>query len=149
MFLFVPLALLLPLLECAAVLPVAKDAAALGPYRMREVLLDTEWTEKVAKDPWPEYPRPQLRRKHWKSLNGIWKHSSATGNQMHETSTVNGEMALLLGGAEVLVPFCLESALSGKCLCFPSLNSRLTDDARYLSKAPAGKEFLVQTWLPA
>ena len=45
--------------------------------------------------PWEAYPRPQLRRKEWLCLNGTW--------------------TLQYGGtqADILVPFCPESLLSG------------------------------------
>ena len=37
-------------------------------------VLPTKWTKEVnSSSPWPEYPRPQLRRPHWKSLNGKWE----------------------------------------------------------------------------
>ena len=37
--------------------------------------LPTPWSVDVDPDnPLPEYPRPQLRRERWKSLNGIWEY---------------------------------------------------------------------------
>ena len=36
--------------------------------------LPTPWSADVDPDnPLPEYPRPQLQRGRWKSLNGIWE----------------------------------------------------------------------------
>ena len=36
--------------------------------------LPTPWSVDVDPErPLPEYPRPQLRRQRWKSLNGIWE----------------------------------------------------------------------------
>lgn len=58
--------------------------------------LDTDWTYKVGTDPWPEYPRPQLRRSRWQSLNGIWQWGEGTSQ------------AGSLHGDDVLVPSCIE-----------------------------------------
>ena len=64
----------------------------------------TEWAEKV--DPanvLPEYPRPQLVRSAWQNLNGLWNYAITEINAA-EPSVFDGE---------ILVPFALESALSG------------------------------------
>ncbi|KAH7104198.1 alpha-L-arabinofuranosidase B [Auriculariales sp. MPI-PUGE-AT-0066] len=69
--------------------------------------LTTPWTAQVptAGVPLPEYPRPQLVRSDWQNLNGQWQFASSaqitsppTGQTLNET---------------ILVPFPLESALSG------------------------------------
>ncbi|KYG43873.1 glycoside hydrolase family 2 protein [Acidomyces richmondensis BFW] len=65
-------------------------------------------TYNVGSDPWPEYPRPQLRRSQWRSLNGIWTYENAAG--MHELD--HPPLGRILA-QEVLVPSCLESGLSG------------------------------------
>lgn len=77
-------------------------------YQVKTPPLDTDWTYKVGTDPWPEYPRPQLRRDEWMSLNGIWKWRAASG--LGEASTPPVDEDLI---DDVLVPSCLESALSG------------------------------------
>ena len=64
----------------------------------------TRWAKDV--DPenvWPEYPRPQLERKAWKNLNGLWDYAIHS-KQKGIPSSFNGE---------ILVPFPVESALSG------------------------------------
>ena len=39
--------------------------------------MPTPWSASVDLDsPLPDYPRPQLRREHWLSLNGIWEFKS-------------------------------------------------------------------------
>ncbi|MDL4818462.1 AbfB domain-containing protein [Actinomadura opuntiae] len=68
--------------------------------------LTTPWTSQVSRtDPLPEYPRPQLTRPDWQSLNGQWQFAATeaitsppVGQNLAET---------------VLVPYPIESALSG------------------------------------
>ena len=59
--------------------------------------------------PRSEYPRPQLVRKPWKSLNGPWRFAKDQGcsgmdRKLYETT---------LDDETILVPFCPESKLSG------------------------------------
>jgi beta-galactosidase/beta-glucuronidase len=65
----------------------------------------TSWAEKVdPKAPLPEYPRPQLvRSQNWKNLNGLWSYAITPKNQS-EPASYQGS---------ILVPFAVESALSG------------------------------------
>lgn len=66
--------------------------------------IKTEWFDKVDKScPLPEYPRPQLVRKDWLNLNGIYEYA-ITGEYDSIPKTFDGE---------ILVPFSVESALSG------------------------------------
>ncbi|KAL9562411.1 hypothetical protein ACKAV7_013494 [Fusarium commune] len=74
-------------------------------YEVQKPPLDTDWTYKVGTNPWPEHPRPQLKRDAWKSLNGIW-----TWRSDGDLSNPPKEGPL---DREVLVPACIESALSG------------------------------------
>jgi hypothetical protein len=68
--------------------------------------LNTPWTSQVSTtNPLPDYPRPQLTRPDWQSLNGQWQFagtgslsSPPFGQNLAET---------------VLVPYPIESALSG------------------------------------
>ena len=65
----------------------------------------TEWGEQLRPDTaWREYPRPALVRDSWTNLNGLWNYA-VTG----------GEVTAAPGGwdGEILVPFAIESALSG------------------------------------
>lgn len=60
--------------------------------------------ERVTPDTaWAEYPRPQLRRARWHNLNGLWDYALRDRAEP-EPAAYDGK---------VLVPFCLESALSG------------------------------------
>src|SRR6516164_407097 len=68
--------------------------------------LVTRWAKDV--DPekvHPEYPRPQLVRKDWLNLNGVWQFAAAEAG---EKPPVGKELA-----ERILVPFPVESALSG------------------------------------
>ncbi len=53
--------------------------------------------------PLPEYPRPQFVRPDWINLNGYWEYA---------IRPENGPMPQKYDG-QILVPFCVESALSG------------------------------------
>ena len=73
-----------------------------SPFKSK---LITRWGKKVTlKNVWAEYPRPQLVRKNWKNLNGQWDYAI--------TSIEQQTMPVKWGG-RILVPFCLESKLSG------------------------------------
>ncbi|HVT28651.1 MAG TPA: glycoside hydrolase family 2 TIM barrel-domain containing protein [Lacipirellulaceae bacterium] len=66
--------------------------------------LETRWTHEVSpKNVWPEYPRPQMVRKNWTSLNGLWQYAIRPA----------GEVKPEKWDGEILVPFAVESALSG------------------------------------
>ena len=82
-------------------------AEAAAPYKLSPPPLDTPWTDKVGTKPWPQYPRPQLRRDVWQSLNGIWTYQAAKG-----AGDVADPPALPLE-QEVLIPSCIESGISG------------------------------------
>lgn len=68
--------------------------------------LMTKWAKDVSPDKvHPEYPRPQMVRKDWMNLNGIW-----------ELAIVKGASTVPVGKTldkRILVPFPVESALSG------------------------------------
>lgn len=73
---------------------------------MKPPPLSTQWTALVDTNlPLPEYPRPQLVRSNWLNLNGIWQFEAATTNQ---AVPVNKTLA-----SEILVPYPMESAISG------------------------------------
>jgi len=65
----------------------------------------TRWAKEVTpQDVWDEYPRPQLERENWKSLNGLWDYQ-ITPQEAAQPAT--------WGAQQILVPFAPESALSG------------------------------------
>ncbi len=86
---------------------LASAQAAAAPYRLLAPPLDTPWTSKVGTKPWPQYPRPQLRRDVWKTLNGIWTYQPAKG------ADDVAKLPSLPLGQEVLIPSCIESGISG------------------------------------
>lgn len=68
--------------------------------------LSTPWTDQVGpSNALPEYPRPQLVRQRWLSLNGVWQFAGAAEG---EAPPFGEELA-----ERVLVPYPIESALSG------------------------------------
>ena len=65
----------------------------------------TPWAEKVdPNNPLPAYPRPQMQRGNWKNLNGLWQYAILPKSQ----ETIPGAFT-----GKILVPFAIESALSG------------------------------------
>lgn len=91
----------------AGTTPTATNAV---PYKLQIPPLDTPWTNQVGLNPWPEHPRPQLKRDNWKTLNGIWTWESV--GTTNDTSGVGGFPVGPLS-QEILVPSCIESAISG------------------------------------
>ena len=66
--------------------------------------IKTKWGNNLKpENVWQEYPRPQLERKDWLNLNGIW-HYSITDIDSKKPEKFD---------QNILVPFCLESSLSG------------------------------------
>ena len=66
--------------------------------------IKTKWGKNLdPKKVWQEYPRPQLERKQWLNLNGIWSYS---------ITDINSQKPDNFDG-EILVPFSIESSLSG------------------------------------
>ena len=64
----------------------------------------TFWAEKVdVNNVLPEYPRPIMERSDWQNLNGLWNYAVLPLGQSAPT-TFDGK---------ILVPFAIESSLSG------------------------------------
>lgn len=77
-----------------------------GSWKMRTLPIATQWSSQV--DPlhaWTEYPRPQLQRNEWNNLNGLWQYAILP---MAAANAVPGSF-----DGQILVPFAVESALSG------------------------------------
>ncbi|WP_040949001.1 glycoside hydrolase family 2 protein [Gorillibacterium massiliense] len=68
--------------------------------------LATRWAKEVnPQNVLPEYPRPQMVREKWMNLNGVWDYAIRPKNA-DEPRDYDGK---------ILVPFPVESALSGVC----------------------------------
>ena len=81
-------------------LPLVASAA----WQQAEGPLKTRWAKAVSPDhALPEYPRPQMVRSEWVNLNGLWD-LAITAKDAPRPARF---------GTQILVPFCVESALSG------------------------------------
>lgn len=66
--------------------------------------IKTLWADKIDPEhPLPEYPRPELVRKNWLNLNGLWEYAILP----------KGHAVPVKFDGNILVPFAVESALSG------------------------------------
>lgn len=66
--------------------------------------LTTQWGENLSPDRvWQQYPRPQMQRSEWKNLNGLWDYAVLP----------KGQTAPKQFDGKILVPFAIESSLSG------------------------------------
>jgi hypothetical protein len=80
--------------------------AAAGEWKPAKSPLMTKWAKDVSPtNVHPEYPRPQMVRKYWQNLNGLWQFAS-------QDDVKDAPVGKELPG-EILVPFAMESALSG------------------------------------
>lgn len=87
-----------------AMLVLAAGTAEPPAWQPKQAPLMTGWAAEVsATNAHPEYPRPQLVRPDWISLNGLWQYAIQP--------TDSGPPARFAGS--ILVPFPIESALSG------------------------------------
>src|SRR5439155_11590932 len=88
------------IVACTSLVSVAADSSwqpANGP-------LKTRWAKDVKPDKvLPEYPRPQMVRKEWQNLNGLWNYA---------ITDKDAKVATQWQG-RILVPFPIQSALSG------------------------------------
>src|SRR3954449_3565067 len=67
--------------------------------------LMTRWAKDVSADKvLPEYPRPQMVRKDWQNLNGLWDYAIQPKGVVSRPDSYLGT---------ILVPYPIESALSG------------------------------------
>ncbi len=82
----------------------AAVAAVSAQWKPAGDKIKTPWAEKI--DPQhvlPEYPRPQMERTEWQNLNGEWEYAIRPKGQ---TEPMQFE-------GQILVPFAIESSLSG------------------------------------
>ena len=98
-----------PIRITAALCPVLLLLSTTGASQWRlprEAHMVTSWGREVRpENAHREYPRPQLVRKDWMNLNGLWQYAEASAGEAPPTGrTLPGR---------ILVPFPIESALSG------------------------------------
>jgi len=80
------------------------SAAMAQEWQVAKGPLLTRWAKDVSpKNAWPEYPRPQMVRKDWQNLNGLWEYAIAGKDDAKPTAFAG----------KILVPYPVESALSG------------------------------------
>ncbi len=87
-----------------ALAAVGYSISAQQNWKMIAGKISSPWAEKVdPAKPLPEYPRPQLVRENWLSLNGEWEYAIKP----------KGDSLAGKFDGKILVPFAIESALSG------------------------------------
>ncbi len=92
-------------LAIALAIATATASEAQQPWVAAGDKIKTEWAERMdVKNVLAEYPRPQLVRPDWINLNGLWNYSILPAANASQPSTFDGS---------ILVPFAVESALSG------------------------------------
>src|SRR3954465_15301798 len=74
-------------------------------WKMKSLPIQTKWAKEVTpQNVLPNYPRPQMvRADKWQNLNGLWSYAIRE----------NDELVVNSFDGKILVPFPLESALSG------------------------------------
>ena len=74
------------------------------PYEIVPGHITTPWAQDVSPQlPHPEYPRPQMVREAWQNLNGLWS-CTVTSKDAPQPAVFPDQ---------ILVPYAIESALSG------------------------------------
>ncbi len=92
------------IIRATVLMTIGLGSTGLADWKPAPGHIMTEWADDI--DPenvLPEYPRPQLVREHWVNLNGLWDYAVTA---KHAAQPTNFE-------GQILVPFCIESALSG------------------------------------
>ncbi len=89
-----------------ALATVGCSRSALAAWEPAKGPLMTRWAKDVSpENAHPEYPRPQMVREAWQNLNGLWQYAIAAEG---EAPPVGKDLT-----DEILVPFPIQSALSG------------------------------------
>lgn len=83
---------------------VGTQSAPAEDWAPKQGRLMTRWAEDVSPDTvHAEYPRPQMVRQSWENLNGLWEYAVRPRGEAQPESY----------DGQILVPFAIESALSG------------------------------------
>ncbi|SEW52688.1 Glycosyl hydrolases family 2, TIM barrel domain [Chitinophaga arvensicola] len=92
------------LLATALLMAGSTSLQAQTAWKMKPVAIQSRWAKEVnPQNALTAYPRPQLERKDWQNLNGLWEYA---------ITTADGAAPYNFDG-QILVPYPLESALSG------------------------------------
>jgi len=120
--------------SAGSLLAQTQPAAAAGPWQPVPGHIMTRWAKDVSPGKvLAEYPRPQMVREQWQNLNGLWDYA-ITKVDATKTEKFDGQ---------ILVPFPIESALSGVKKQF-SRNERLWYHRSFAAPALAdGKRLLL------
>ncbi len=79
-------------------------ASMMAQYAPAGDKIKTKWAENIdVNNVWAEYPRPIMERASWQNLNGLWNYAITPRHAAAPTKY----------DGEILVPFCVESSLSG------------------------------------
>ena len=90
----------------AVLIALAAWPASAADWKPAQGPLMTRWAGDVRPEaPLPEYPRPQLVRADWLNLNGVWQLDFAKAGDAPPVGKALGR--------QILVPYPVESALSG------------------------------------
>ena len=75
-------------------------------WQMKQGPMMTPWSETIdVNNILGEYPRPQMEREEWLNLNGVWDLRKAVEGEAYQADFTYDK--------KILVPFPIESALSG------------------------------------
>jgi hypothetical protein len=90
---------------CTLVSAMTFSTVGFAEYKTAPAPLMTVWGEGMTPETaWPLHPRPNLERSNWQNLNGLWDYAVTPINAPEQPKAWEGK---------VLVPFAMESALSG------------------------------------
>jgi len=108
--------------------------SAWAGWKPAEGPLMTRWAKQVSPDSvHQEYPRPQMERKEWANLNGLWEYA-IRAKDAPQPDKFDGE---------ILVPFAAESALSGVGKAVGEANRLWYRRTFEIHKSWAGKRILL------
>jgi len=80
------------------------SVSAAEDWQPKKAPVMTRWAKDVSPEKvHTEYPRPHLVREHWQNLNGLWEYAIRPQDEVQPTQW----------DGQILVPFPVESALSG------------------------------------
>ncbi|WP_261387378.1 hypothetical protein [Chitinophaga pinensis] len=89
---------------CFLSVALGQGVMAQTGWKAQSATIKTRWAQEVSPtNALPEYPRPQMVRENWQNLNGLWQY----------TITPKDAAMPSAFGDQILVPFPIESALSG------------------------------------